>query len=248
MIISTIGSVEISDKLRRARGAQIPKVSQKAAGAILGLSREAYVSYETGRVTPTDAQLQALGNAWGIPASWFVDGRDTPVPGRGYSVASIVQDRLVRDIGAPLYPVPGSTIEVPMTSAVPGGSWIAPEESTSFYEVSARLYKRGRWASPVVGDSMHPYLQQGDICIWEPNPHPKIGLIILARNSNNEVTAKQLQYTESGYTLIGLKDGEEMHASKWEALGFLIARVREGGPGRYSEIANEGGLRPEELI
>lgn len=241
---ATIASVEVGKKLERARKLQVPKVSQRLAGAILGLSREAYASYETGRVIPRSGQIQKLADSWGIPFDWFLDGHDTYPPPRR-SVAS--EPQAGYDIGPPMYPVAGATVEIPMSSPVPGGPWLAPEESTTFYEIPVRLYKKGRWASPVVGDSNFPYLQQDDVVIWEPKPHPAIGRIILAQNNDGEVTVKQLKYGDTGHLLVGLRDGDEVRAPKWTALAMMIARIRQPGPGRYSEVSNEGGLTLDEL-
>lgn len=248
----TIDSVEIADKLRRARGAQIPKVSQKDAADILGVSREAYVSYETGRVTPTAGQVRKLAAEWEIPHRWFFDGQDTPVPmyaGGGFRVGEGKKGyEGTSEVGKPLFPVAHDTVQIPMWPAVPAGDWEAPSETVDFYDVDVRLYKRNRVACKVVGDSMHPFLQQGDVGVFELNQHPQVGLIVLARNGDAEATVKQLSYNESGYVLISLKDGEQVHASKWEVLGFLVARVRDLGPGRFNQVVNQGGIRPEELI
>lgn len=242
-LIDTIVSVELKEKLVRARKSLVPRVSQAMAGEILRLSREAYASYESGRVVPTPGQVRKLADAWEIPFEWFYDGLNTfpPTPPR------TAEGRTQSDIGAAMYPVAGATVEIPMSSPVPGGSWLAPEESTTFYEIPVRLYKKGRWASPAVGASNFPYIQQGDVLIWEPKPHPPVGRIILAQNGDTEVTVKQLQYGETGHVLIGLKDGDEIRAPQWSALAMLIARIREPGPGRYSEVSNEGGLTLDEL-
>lgn len=231
--------VTTGEKLRRAREDQYPRLTQRDVARLLGIKEERYRSYEYDRARLPEAVAHDLATRWKIPLDWFFDGSDTPMSS---------ESRIVREIGSALYPVQGATVEIPLSSPVPGGDWLAPEESTNFYEIPVRLFKKGRWASPIVGDSNFPYLQQGDVVIWEPKPHPQIGRIILAQNAQSEVTVKQLKYGDSGHVLIGLRDGEELRAPKWTALAMMIARIREPGPGRYSEVSNEGGLMLEELV
>lgn len=230
--------VTTGEKLRRARESQYPTVTQRDVARTLEIKEERYRSYEYDRVRLPEWIAVEVSRMWGIPLPWFFDGMDSNPPKNGNKEA---------DLGSPLFPVQGTTVEIVLASPVPGGSWIDPEDSTDFIEIPVRLYKKGRWANPVVGHSNFPYIQQGDILLWEPKPHPPVGRIILARNGDNQTTVKQLKYTESGHVLIGLNDGEEVKAPAWQAVGMLIARIRYPGPGRYSEVSNEGGLVPEEL-
>lgn len=217
----------LSEAIRQARKRQPGNVSQETAARIAGVSRPTYISYEKGHTEPSDSVRRRLAIAWNAPE--LVEGG-------------------LPNVGPPLFPVARDTIQIPLWPAVPAGDWEAPAETIDFYDVDVRLHKNNRIACKIVGDSMHPYLQQGDVGVFELNQHPQVGLIVLARNGNSEATVKQLSYNDSGYMLVSLRDGEEVHASKWELIAFLVARVRDLGPGRFNQVVNQGGVRPEELI
>lgn len=238
-------------KLQRARETRYPKVSQEAAAKAAGIKRSTYAAYEAGISEPPEAVVRSLAANWDIPLPWFYDGDDTEPPkysGGGFRTGEARTAYEEANAGKPLFPVPHDTVQIPMWPAVPAGEWEAPSETVDFYDVDVRLYKRNRVACKIVGDSMHPYLQQGDVGVFELNEHPQVGLIVLARNGDSEATVKQLSYNDSGYVLISLRDGEEVHASKWSVLGVLVARVRDLGPGRFNQVVNQGGIRPDELI
>lgn len=48
--------------------------TQKEFGGILGVSRDTYASYESGRVIPNATFIQLLCNTFGINQNWLVNG------------------------------------------------------------------------------------------------------------------------------------------------------------------------------
>jgi SOS-response transcriptional repressor LexA len=224
-IVATIARVDPAEKLKTARDVLEPKLTQAELGERIGIKPNIVRNWEMGRTALPKAQAMRIAEVYDIDWRWFFDSEDS-LPKQLTNPAGSDMS----NVGKPMFPVSHDTVQIPMWPAVPAGDWEAPSETIDFYDVDVRLFKRNRVACKIVGDSMHPYLQQGDIGVFELNEHPQIGLIVLARNGDAEATVKQLSYNESGYVLISLRDGEEVHASKWSVLGFLVARIRDLGP------------------
>lgn len=203
--------------------------SQDAVAKVVGVSRVTYNRWENGSTLPAESRLmsacEALARAWDVPIASLY-GREVAV------------------VGKPLYPVGVSRVPIPMWGEVPASDWSRPADSTDFYEVDASLAGPNRIACRIVGDSMIPYLQQGDVVVFKLDPHPAVGSIVLARNSDNDVTVKHLAMEGGGYVLASLKDGHTVGADRWEALGYAIARIRDNAPGDYDLRVREAGLRP----
>ncbi len=67
-------------KLRKAREAQRPTVSQRALAELLGKSRGAIQGYEEGKTEPKPESIKIVSRKWRIPEEWFWDGKDSPLP------------------------------------------------------------------------------------------------------------------------------------------------------------------------
>lgn len=203
--------------------------SQEAVASVIGISRVTYNRWKKGGTLPNESRLmsacEALARAWDLPMATLY-GRE------------------VIGVGKPMYPVGIQRVPIPMWGEVPASDWSRPTDSTDFYEVDASLAGTNRIACKIVGDSMIPFLQQGDVVVFKLDPHPRVGSIVLARNLDNDVTVKQLVLEGEGYSLVSLKDGHKVSADRWEALGYAIARIRDNGPGDYDLRVREAGLRP----
>jgi transcriptional regulator with XRE-family HTH domain len=67
-------------KLKRAREALQPVVSQYDVAQLLQIKRSRYAAWEIERNSPDPAAVRQLAQIWRLPLDWFYDGQDTPPP------------------------------------------------------------------------------------------------------------------------------------------------------------------------
>lgn len=151
------------------------------------------------------------------------------------------------DLRKPLFPVPHLLVPIPRGPAVPCSDWSDPLEAdyNDFTEVDPYMAEgKGRFACEIVGDSMYDLLWPGDLAIWQSEPHPKIGTVVIARTKLNEVTAAQLKHNGTDFVLHKLNSKyEDATADHWEAIGFLVGIIRVEGSKRVTAY-DPNGIRP----
>lgn len=207
-------------------------MSQKAAAERAGTSRENWANYELGRAEPPIPLIRRVAQESGIPFGWFTDGKDSPVPA-------------VRAVSDPLYPVAMLYAPIPLGSPVPAGSWQSPEDTDDMIEVPGMLVARGRFACQAEGESMLPLIEQGDLLIFQSDPRPRPGLIVLARNGHGEVTVKVLRIKENRFVLESMNASfPDATADYIEHIGYLVAIWKREGSGKGMLYYDDGGLRP----
>lgn len=117
---------------------------------------------------------------------------------------------IVRDSGGKIIRVnePGKTFAVaylPLLGSAPCGEpFIAEENYERLIPVPLRLVgrdlKRPLYLVRAVGNSMYPKIQDRDYVVFEPNPAPTFGSIVVARTEEG-VTIKRLEETKQEYVL-----------------------------------------------
>lgn len=135
-------------------------------------------------------------------------------------------------------------IDIPKIQAVRAGDWSDPFDSDETAPVPAFLVSPMSFCTFVDGDSMYEFLHPHDLAIFESHRSPRIGLVILARNQNGEMTIKQLRHSGTEYILHALNPAyEDQEAESWRIEGYLTGFIRDDGEDRLIR-ANAGGLRP----
>lgn len=153
-----------------------------------------------------------------------------------------VVDRLRREVSDPLYPVATPEVPIPLWPWHPAGDWCSPEESVDWFEAPNFLVSKDRIATRVVGTSMQPLIEEGDYLIFQLDPAPRYGRVVLARNGDGEATVKVLR---RGPVLEPLNPSHSMRSvNHWEVIGYLVAILRNFNKGRGEIILDEGGIVP----
>lgn len=154
-------------------------------------------------------------------------------------------------VSGPSFPVSYEPIGIPYAGLVPASSeWGDPLAAEEPVEVDAKFVKKGRFACRVVGDSCYPALRQGDLTIWEVDPSPKYGLIVLAqRKGDHGCTVKQLVYDSMARRdrLVPVNPAYDSppDGEGWGVIARLVGVVREGEVERSWYSAS--GMRPKYL-
>jgi SOS-response transcriptional repressor LexA len=99
----------------------------------------------------------------------------------------------------------------------------------------------------VRGDSMMPFLQEGDVAIFEEARVPKLHVPNLIRTGENEHRVKMVRHDGTHYRLWSLNPvyKEEMATGEW--LGYLVGYYRLIGS-REAMEHDPSGLRPDSSL
>ena len=224
------------EKIQHLRLSRRPGLTQAELAVALGVSRYQVANYETNRSEPPKKLIAKASKLFNVPEAWFWDGDDLP------HNSPAVQSK---DVGRPLYPVASVYAPIVLGSPVPAGSWADPDDTEEMIEVPGFLVTKGRFAAIAQGDSMLPIIEQGDLLIFEKNPTPRVGCIVLARNGQSQVTVKTLRTKDNRYTLQSINPAyPDAEADYIEHVGVLVAIWKRDGQGRGSLIYDDGGIRP----
>lgn len=123
-----------------------------------------------------------------------------------------------------------------------GLGWEATDEDILAVPISLTGPNRVGWI--VRGDSMLPFLQEGDVAIFEASIVPKLGIPNLIRTSETEYRVKMVRHDGEQYRLFSLNPvyGEEMATGSW--MGYLVGYYRLIGSQEEMKH-NPSGLKPE---
>lgn len=200
-------------EFRKGRG-----VSQEAMAADLDISRNTYAAYETGRNRPRFETMKRL-RLMGFQA----------------------------DVSSPL--VPASELEIPVVyvgtvAAASKVDWTDPFASETMEFVPPEMgHTRGRFAARIGSDSMVPMLEPGDLCVFQRDPAPRIGAVVLFRSFDGQITVKQLKHNGQDYYLHPLNPRYEDCQAAGENVGYLVGIVRWKGSRKTTEY-DSAGLYP----
>lgn len=165
-------------RLRSLREAK--KMSQNDVAKILGISRTAYVKYETGESRPI-RKLNELSTLFNVSTDYILGNEDKAIIKSGRGVRIPVLGRVVA----------GIPIE-------------AVEEILDYEEITPELAATGEFfALQVKGSSMEPTLRDGDVVIVKKQPTVDSGDIAIVLVNGNDATVKEIKESPAGITLIG---------------------------------------------
>lgn len=188
-------------RLRSLREAK--KMSQNDVAKILGISRTAYVKYETGESRPI-RKLNELSTLFNVSTDYILGNEDKAIIKSGRGVRIPVLGRVVA----------GIPIE-------------AVEEILDYEEITPELAATGEFfALQVRGDSMLPKLEEGDVVIVKKQADVETGDIAIVLVNGDEATIKQVKKVDGGIMLYGFNpDVYEPHFYSNQQIQELPVRI-----------------------
>ena len=153
-------------------------------------------------------------------------------------------------ISGPSMPVTFPTLPMPYVGYLPAGTWVAPSDTEDFEEVESRYWKKGRYCAKMEGFSCYPALQPGDFTMWEENPAPAVGKIVVAqRKGDHAATVKRLDWLNNEYALKAINAAEsDAEADGWGVVAMLVLVSWIDQEGGEVTVYRPDGIRPSQLI
>lgn len=96
----------------------------------------------------------------------------------------------------------------------------------------------------VEGDSMYPFLQEGDLAVFKASVAPKINYPNLVRTPTGEYRTKMIRHGGKGYLLHSINPEYSDEPASVEYKGVLVGIYRSIGM-REEMVHDPSGLRPE---
>ena len=124
-----------------------------------------------------------------------------------------------------------------------GYGWEPTDEDILAVPISLTGPNRVGWI--VRGDSMLPFLQEGDVAIFEASIVPKLGIPNLVKTTEMEFRVKMVRHDGEAYRLYSLNPvyKEEMATGTW--MGYLVGYYRLIGAQEEMKH-NPSGLKPDQ--
>lgn len=243
------------DKVRIAREARRPKVTQATLASETGITRAKIAAWEANRFEPRAEDLKRVARYLKVPVQWFYsEDMNLPVQtaqtllAPGFTPPAPYADRESHPkVGRRLFPLVGSA----GAAQFPIESEGATEED--FVEFADALWTDSarRFAIRVRGDSMEPELRHGDFVLVHPDPAFRLSGFFVVVQHNYEYLVKVLVRDENRQLVLAPlnKDYDPIPIDEdgWEMVGWVCGRKRERGSGAYLEEGDNAGLRPEKL-
>lgn len=230
-------------KLKRARMAQVPRVTRAAAADAAGLDLENYAAAERGRSEKSAVvAIAKLGPKWVIPIEWFWDGLDTDVPGK-LSTLTVAEHLSVYD---PLGELVDISLHIPTNS----GKVIYMSHPSGTTKVFTGLAIRSEFAIRVGDSEMAPRFLPGNIVVARPQDIYDDRCYVAAVREDELVEAldgtkhprlylRWYTYENGRFMLKARGDGKDFQANSLKILGVVVA-VKVGGDEYYNmEIASK---------
>ena len=183
--------------LRKAKG-----VKQRDVADYLGVSPQAYSTYETGTRQPNIDILTKLAEYFGITTDELLEvGVEKSEPGW----KTVDPEKFPPK--PPVLPLPDlfHTVRIPILGSVRAGfDWLAQQEVVGWVEVEEDLVERfpDVFALYVKGDSMEPEIRHNDIAICIPRSQVDNGSIAIICINGDEGTIKRVRFDCEGITVI----------------------------------------------
>lgn len=158
-----------------------------------------------------------------------------------------------KPISDPAFQVTYDLIEMQCAGKIPCGKWSELNLVEDHVEVEAKYWKKDRFCAWADGHSNHPYLQDEDFIMLDPDNDPPLGKIVLAQRDDDQfATAKVMEWDERTKTtrLRALNDEhDDAEAEKWSAIALLVYVEFTNEYGEEIKIYREkDGIRPETLL
>lgn len=172
----------LSKKLKQLRKER--KLTQGELAARFGVTQQAIAKWEAGRALPEIGAISRIAEFFGVTADYLFDMTDAP------TAAGPVSN--VRIIGAVRAGYNALALEEDLGSAIAG---VKDAEAYRYLLVK--------------GDSMAPYIREGDLALVRLQPKLENGDIGVFIYGDGEATLKKFCYADGAVTLVPFNDAYE---------------------------------------
>jgi len=122
--------------------------------------------------------------------------------------------------------------------------WTDPYEATEMEYVPNEMGDaKGRYCARVVGLSMHPLLLPDDLVIFQSSNIPKLGIVVMHRSNDNQITVKELKHDGKDFILASCNGVYPPVIAEGLIVGHLVGIVRHQGL-RVTTEYDPSGIRP----
>jgi len=185
--------------LREQRGQ-----SQEEIAKLIGVGRTTYLKYESGENKPT-RKLKELSALFNVTTDYIMGLSDNP---HGTPFGGQIEGQFLTFAGQQPYkpPINHAHYKIPILGTVAAGKPLEAIEDVLGYEFLDDRYENDGYqyfALKIVGDSMTPTIMNGDIVIVRQQPTVDSGQIAIVLVDGENATAKQIDISPSGITVIG---------------------------------------------
>lgn len=176
-----VSAVTLADRLRDLRLSR--GVSRYEAAKLAQMAQPGWDKLETGKtLDPGMDVLRRISEGFGVSIDFLVSG--------GEKDSSSIPPGENHDAGRPEH-----TVQIPVVGIAAGGAAVESDELREEFPLLRHLYKSGRYAIRLFGDSMYPTLWDKDLLLVEPAtsvPNVPNGKIAVVRIGGTESTVKRV--------------------------------------------------------
>lgn len=172
----------LSKKLKQLRKAH--KLTQGELAARFGVTQQAIAKWEAGRALPEPETISRIAGFFGVTTDYLLDMTDTST-----ATGPVAN---VRIIGAVRAGYNAFALEEDLGSAIAG---VKDAEAYRYLLVK--------------GDSMEPYIREGDLALVRLQPNLENGDLGVVIYGDNEATLKKFYYADGAVTLVPFNDAYE---------------------------------------
>lgn len=166
--------MEILKTLRKEK-----KKTQQQMATYLGLSQQAYATYELDTRTPPIDILQKIADYFNVSVDYLLGRSENILPSNGFEIGNMLKMQVIGSISA-------------------GYDGIAQEEvldEIGILEISLKGYSKNEcFLLKVKGNSMYPDLLNGDIVAVHRQSSVDSGDIAIILYNGDEATVKKVEY------------------------------------------------------
>lgn len=229
--------MKVGEKLKIAREAQWPKLSQYDVADFLKIKRPRYASWEMGRTKPPTSATKRLAEWWGVPHHWFWDETESAMPKGEPPNAQIVEPKTRSEQSM----VSGRTVAIPVWR----GALLGAEDECVF-EIADEVEFRELPAFYVLdeptkhvlliprGMSMAPRIFDRDRVLVRLDPDVGVGNLVVAEPpGDHKYYIKKFVRKGMSYELHSLNEEYEpiTDLEGWTVKGGVVMIERSYEPG-----------------
>lgn len=174
--------------LKLLRLAGVLGMSDADLSRALGVARSTVAAYKRGKTSPTPDKvgpflaMVRMKHQKTVPIAWVFDGQDTPPPIRDSSPLDVVRTSAM------------PTSSVRLVGSVGAGNGEDSTADDDILQIPMHLSGDDYVAWRVVGDSMMPLLEPGDVAVFRESAEPKSREIALFRLADGTHLCKQQMF------------------------------------------------------
>lgn len=200
-------------------------MSLEKLGSLLNVSRVAVSNWETGRSTPTDANLKQLSSVLEVSEDYFIENSE--ITSIYSKLTQANKDKIVALSAELLAEQDNQNSELYSykvyegLSAGTGYSYFGDGDYTLTYSTENIPHDFASW---VVGDSMEPDLPNGDVVLIKQSTNFEDGQIY-AVEFNNQTYVKKVYRHQTYLRLVSINDAYEDIFAPFEESPRIIGRI-----------------------